>query len=375
MAVRRQEHRETGPGPERRYDPEHAPGRTAVVGLLAVIVVILSAWALKGSAVVTMPLAFAFFTAILVHPIECALAARLPDRLQWLGVASAMLAVVGALALAVALLSFTLAPVLARAPQYADDLYRRWEAVRSWAGAHGLALPPDFSPQDVLGGNAVQPLLSGLTSAWEILAFLVLVFFFTLLMLIEASAWRRKTALALRGRQTAAVLETVHAVAYKMRRFLLIRTVLGAVSGAAVTAWLWLMGVDFAPFWGVLFFLLNYLPNIGSIIAGIPPTLLAFVQFGPGWALLVAGGLLAMEQVTGNFLDPRLQGRTLNVSSLVVLLSVILWGWIWGVPGALIAVPLTVTIILVCAKVALLRPIAVLLSGGEDLRGIDQPRA
>jgi AI-2 transport protein TqsA len=170
------------------------------------------------------------------------------------------------------------------------------------------------------------------------------------------------------------VLETVHAVAHKVRRFLLIRTVLGVISGAAVTAWLWFMGVDFAPFWGVLFFLLNYVPNIGSIIAGIPPTLLAFVQFGPGWALLVAGGLLAMEQVTGNFLDPHLQGRTLNVSSLVVLLSVILWGWIWGVPGALIAVPLTVTIILVCAKVPMLRPIAVLLSGGENIREADHLR-
>ena len=105
-----------------------------------------------------------------------------------------------------------------------------------------------------------------------------------------------------------------------------------------------------------------------TIIAGIPPILLAFVQFGPGKALLVAGGLLAMEQVIGNFVDPRLQGRTLNVSSLVVLLSVILWGWIWGVPGALIAVPLTVTIILACSKVAMLRPIAVQLSGGEDNR-------
>lgn len=374
MAVRKQQDSEAGPGPDRRPELEQTPSHKAVVGLLAVIVVILSAWALKGSAVVTMPLAFAFFVAILVHPIEHSLAAHLPDKLEWLGVACAMLAVVGALALAVALLSFTLAPVLERAPQYADDLYRQWEALRSWASSQGLALPRDFSPQDMLGSSVVQPLVSGLTSAWEILAFLLLVFFFTLLMLIEASAWRRKTAVALRGRQTAAVLETVQAVAHKVRRFLLIRTVLGVISGVAVTAWLWFMGVDFAPFWGVLFFLLNYLPNIGSIIAGIPPTLLAFVQFGPGWALLVAGGLLAMEQVTGNFLDPRLQGRTLNVSSLVVLLSVILWGWIWGVPGALIAVPLTVTIILVCAKVAILRPVAVLLSGGEHIHGPDELR-
>ena len=91
--------------------------------------------------------------------------------------------------------------------------------------------------------------------------------------------------------------------------------------------------------------------------------MLAFVQLGVGWGLLAAGGLIVMEQVLGDFVDPRLQGRTLNVSSLVVLLSVIFWGWIWGVPGALIAVPLTVTLILVCANTDALRPIAVLLSG------------
>jgi AI-2 transport protein TqsA len=374
MARPAQNYRTAEPHPSRSEDLDANAARKAMVGLLAVVAVILTAWALKGSAVVTMPLAFAFFVAILVHPIERSLAAHLPGKLEWLGVACAMLAMVGALALAVALTSFALAPVLERAPQYADDLHRQWENLRSWASGHGLVLPRSFRLQDMLGSNGVASLVSGLTSAWEILAFLLLVFFFTLLMLIEASAWRRKTAVALRGRQTAAVLETVHAVAHKVRRFLLIRTVLGVISGAAVTAWLWFMGVDFAPFWGVLFFLLNYVPNIGSIIAGIPPTLLAFVQFGPGWALLVAGGLLAMEQVTGNFLDPHLQGRTLNVSSLVVLLSVILWGWIWGVPGALIAVPLTVTIILVCAKVPMLRPIAVLLSGGENIREADHLR-
>ena len=113
----------------------------------------------------------------------------------------------------------------------------------------------------------------------------------------------------------------------------------------------------------MLFFLLNYLPNIGSIIAGIPPTVLAFVQLGFGWGLLAAGGLIVLEQIMGNFLDPRLQGRYLE-RLLVVLLSVLLWGWIWGVPGALIAVPLTVTLILVCANTDALRPIAVLLAAG-----------
>ena len=365
------------PEPKHRLDPDTDRGagstRTTskvMVGLLSVIAVILTAWALKASAVVTMPLTFAFFVAILVHPIERALAVRLPRWLQWLGVICAMLTVLGTLVLALALVALALEPVVARAPQYADQLQTHWESLGSWIRDLGLALPPASDLRSRLASGGMQSLLFGLSSAGEVLAFLALVFFFTLLMLIEASSWRRKTQVALQRRQTAAVLGTIPAVAQKVRRFMLIRTVVGMVSALLAAAWLWLLGVDFAPFWGVLFFLLNYVPNIGSIIAGIPPTALAFVQFGFGWGLLAAGGLMLLDQIMGNFLDPRLQGRTLNVSSLVILLAVIFWGWIWGVAGALIAVPLTVTLIVVCANTAALRPIAVLLSGEEE---IDEP--
>ena len=147
------------------------------------------------------------------------------------------------------------------------------------------------------------------------------------------------------------------------------RIVVSLLNGVVSGLWLWLMGVDFALFWGVLIFLLNYVPNIGSVIAAIPPTLLAFVQLGFPWAAFVVAGLTVIDQVIGNYLDPRLMGRTLNVSSLIVLLSVIFWSWIWGIVGALLAVPLTVTIILTCAHVPALQPIAVLLGGDvEDRR-------
>jgi AI-2 transport protein TqsA len=374
MALPEPQHQPRGPELGRASDSAR-PTSKVVVGLLSVIAVILTAGALKASAVVTMPLAFAFFVAILVHPIERALAARLPARLEWLGVICAMLAVVGTLVIALALVAVALEPVVARAPQYADQLLSEWESLRSWATNQGLAIPQGSEIWGTLARNGVQRLLSGLSSAGGVLAFLALVFFFTLLMLIEASSWRRKTEVALRRSQTTAVLGAIPAVAQKVRRFMLIRTVVGIVSGLLATVWLWLLGVDFAVFWGVLFFLLNYLPNIGSIIAGIPPTVLAFVQLGFGWGLLAGGGLIVLEQVMGNFLDPRLQGRTLNVSSLVVLLSVIFWGWIWGVPGALIAVPLTVTLILVCANTDALRPVAVLLSEEPDVDEGDQRRA
>jgi AI-2E family transporter len=132
------------PEPQHRLDAEAdrsaesaRPTSRVVVGLLSVIAVILTAWALKVSAVVTMPLAFAFFVAILVHPLERTLAARLPRRLEWLGVICAMLAVVGTLLLALALVAVALEPVVARAPQYADQLQAQWENLISWARSQG----------------------------------------------------------------------------------------------------------------------------------------------------------------------------------------------------------------------------------------------
>lgn len=343
-----------------------------MIGLLAVIAVILTAAALRASAVVAMPLAFAFFVAVLVHPVEEFLAARLPRGLQWLGIAVSMLLVVSALALAVALVWLTLMPVIAGAPAYLEQLQARLGDLGAWAEQHGVDVSRDVDLAGTLLTNGAQSLVWGLASVGELLAFLILVFFFTLLMLIEASAWRRKTEAALRRRHTRAVLETIAAVAHKVRRFVLNRTVISLIAAVTEGSWLWLMGVDFAPFWAVLIFFLNYLPNVGSIIAVTLASLLAFVQFGAGWGLLIAAGLTAIDQVLGNFLDPRLQGRTLNVSSLVVLLSVIFWGWIWGVVGALLAVPLTLTIILICAQVQTLEPVAVLLSGGTDQEDADE---
>jgi AI-2 transport protein TqsA len=275
---------------------------------------------------------------------------------------------VAVLAFAVMLIWLTLIPVIAGAPAYLEQLQGRLADLVAWAERRGVDLPRDSDLAGTLLSNGAQSLLWGLASAGQLLAFLVLVFFFTMLMLIEASAWRRKAEAALHWRHTRVALETIAAVAQKVRRFMLNRTLISAIAAVTEGGWLWLMGVDFAPFWAVLIFFLNYLPNLGSIIAVTLASLLAFAQFGVTWGIVVAAGLTAIDQVLGNFLDPKLQGRTLGVSSLVVLLSVIFWGWIWGVVGALLAVPLTLTIILICAHVPTLEPVAVLLSGGTDDR-------
>ena len=135
--------------------------------------------------------------------------------------------------------------------------------------------------------------------------------------------------------------------------------------------WLLVLGVDFAFLWGVLTLLLNYVPNVGPLVAGVLPAPLALIQHGWLWALLVVAGLAVTEQVIGNYVDPKLQGKSLDISPLVVLLSVIFWGRVWGVAGAVLAVPLTATVVIACAHIPALRPVALLLSRSADERTLE----
>jgi len=111
-----------------------------------------------------------------------------------------------------------------------------------------------------------------------------------------------------------------------------------------VTLMLMYIGVSYPFLWGVLAFLLNYIPNIGSIIAAIPPTLLALIQFGTPEAISVAVGFLFINLIAGNVIEPKFMGKGLGLSTLVVFLSLLFWGWIFGPVGMLLSVPLTITV-------------------------------
>jgi predicted PurR-regulated permease PerM len=123
-----------------------------------------------------------------------------------------------------------------------------------------------------------------------------------------------------------------------------IKTWTSMLTGVLVSLWLWLLGVDHAQLWGVMAFLLNYVPNIGSFIAAVPAVLLALVQLGPGSALLAALGYLVVNIIIGNVIEPRFMGKGLGLSTLVVFLSLVFWGWVLGPVGMLLSVPLTITV-------------------------------
>ena len=130
------------------------------------------------------------------------------------------------------------------------------------------------------------------------------------------------------------------------------------------------IGLDFYVLWGVIAFLLNYIPSIGSIVAAVPAVALALVQLGPGWAVFVAASYLAVNLTIGNFIEPRILGRRLGLSPLVVILSLFFWGWVWGPAGMLLGVPMTVVVKLLLELSPDTRWLGVLLGPVRDAEDV-----
>jgi predicted PurR-regulated permease PerM len=158
-------------------------------------------------------------------------------------------------------------------------------------------------------------------------------------MLFEAASFPTKVRTAVGpGRFDA---ENMRHAVIQVQRYLGLKTVTSLTTGLLVGLWTAILGLDFAVVWGLLAFLLNYIPSIGSIVAAIPAVLLGLIQGGLGYALLIAIGYVVVNVGIGNFVEPWLMGRTLGLSTLVVFLSLVFWGWMWGGVGMLLSVPLT----------------------------------
>lgn len=153
-----------------------------------------------------------------------------------------------------------------------------------------------------------------------------------------------------------------------VNRYMALKTALSLLTGLLIMAWLWILGVDYAVLWGLVAFLLNFVPTLGSIIAAIPAVLLALIQLGTGEALLTAMGYLVVNIVVGNVLEPRFMGRGLDLSALVVFLSLVFWGWVLGPVGMLLSVPLTMTLKIAFESFDETRWMAVVLGSGVGIQ-------
>lgn len=233
----------------------------------------------------------------------------------------------------------------------------------SFLSDYGFELALEQRVQDLLDPGQVMSLAAGLFAGLGgLLANSFLIFIMVIFLLLEVSTFPTKLQAAFKDRgKTVGRFKQLGA---SVNHYLVIKTWISLVTGVVAGVLCWAVGVDFALLWGLLAFLLNYVPNIGSIIAALPPVLLALVQLGIGPAIAVLVGFVLINNILDNFVEPRFMGEGLGLSAFAVLLSLVFWGWVLGPVGMLLSIPLTMAVKIAMEEQPSTRWLALMLGSG-----------
>ena len=304
----------------------------------------------------------AFLALITVRPMLWMQRNRVPSILAALIIVSVimlLLAIVGAV------VGTSIAEFTAALPSYQERLDVIVQGfvnlvAKAFSGKEALESVSDM----IDPGWAMGLAATLLNSLKDVLTNTFLIIFTMIFILLEASTVETKVAAAF-GRSTQS-LKRPRVFLANLGRYLGIKTVVSMATGLTAGALTWAIGLDFPLLWGMLAFLLNYVPNIGSIIAAVPAVLLALVQLGPGAASTTAIGFVGINIVFGNVIEPRLMGYGVGLSPLVVFIGLVFWGWVFGPVGMLLSVPLTMTLKLALESDKRTRWIAILIGSERD---------
>lgn len=325
--------------------------------IAAAFVIIVAALKLAQSLISPLLLA-AFLAIICAPPLYWLQAKGVPKGLAVVLVISGFVALwIGA----VVLCGTSLLQLKGRIPAYQQRLNEQTDDLVKKMEEHGLNAPDElladnFNPAKIAGlaTSVVGQVGSLVTSAALILLTAIFILF-------EASTFPGKLRASLKNPEES--LSQFEEIAKNVRRYLAIKTWISLGTGVAMTVYLTIIGVDFPILWGLLSFLLNYIPNIGSLIAAVPAVVIALVQPDGGveMAILATVGFVVVNQVMGNVVEPRVMGRGLGLSPLVVFISLVFWGWVLGPVGMLLSVLLTMILKIACEGFEETRWIAILL--------------
>jgi len=305
-----------------------------MLALAAFIIVIAG---MKAASPILVPFLLSLFLAVIAAPPMFWLRNRgLPDWFALL-IVVAIIVVVG-MGLG-AIVSRSIGDFSRDLPHYQARLAEISMGLVSMIDRLGLDVSTN-NLQELLDPGRAMSLAAGvLAGLGAVLTNAFLILLTVTFMLLEAGGFATKLHTAFPGPQGA--LNTFEEVTASINRYVGLKSLISLVTAILIIIWLSILGVDYPLLWGLLAFFFNFVPNIGSIIAAIPAVLLAIVQLGPSSALLAASGYLAVNILLGSVLEPRLLGRTLGISPLIVFLSLVFWGWVLGPVGMLLSVPLT----------------------------------
>jgi len=328
-----------------------------LVGVMGLISLVFVIHLLKDFAVVLKPLCVAVFLAYLVIPAHLWLVRRGINRPL---AAIALISIVIGLFIGLGLLLYAnTETLLQKWPSYE----KKWQNLTSDVLDN---LPKTF--RDSLNfhltdtQNISLELRSFLGSFVSFFTALAVVIVYLIFLLAERSTVPHRLVKAFGEERAAEISKVMATISHAITQYIALKAFVSFLGGVGTTIILSIFGVDFALTWGTLAFVLNFIPYLGSIVATILPTLLALVQLDSMWSPLVIFVLLiVMQQLLGTFIEPRMQGTTLGVSPLLIILSLAFWGVVWGVVGMLLAVPLLMVVKIVLENIPATRPVADLM--------------
>lgn len=323
--------------------------------LLTIIAAILLIGALRTGFAVIMPIAFAAIIVAALWPLKRGLARYMPSWLAYTLTLLSLLAILGAFAAAVYL---SIGQVIGAMASQWPILEAGYGRLAHWAAEHGVPIAGTIDRQRIMA--VLQMLVGGVYGFVTYVGFIGII---VMLGLPEVPRLRRRLHEMFEGGARRDMLDVGENISAQVRRYLGTTLATSILTGVASALWSWMTGLELVLVWGILNFLLNFVPVIGNIVGIVPPVLFAFVQFG-GWQMpaLVFAGFVALQLTISNVVYPLLQGKQLSLSRLAIIVAMTFWSWMWGIAGALIAVPLTAAIVIVCGQFDRSRWIARLLS-------------
>lgn len=331
----------------------------ARVLLLAASFVVVVA-GLRAASGLILPFLSALFLAMISLPLLNWLRSKhIPTPIA---VAVTLIGSLAVLAGIVVVIGGSLRRFTAQLPKYKATLQVVYTDFLTWVESYGFWVEDQFTTELINPAAALDAAQTALSAVVGILSNFLLVLLTITLILFEAAGFPDKLQ---RAFGSAANSERYEKIREEVQNYLGIKTLVSLATGSLVAGSLAALGIDFPLLWGIFAFLLNYIPTLGSIIAAVPPVLLALVEFGPGRAVLVAVFFLTVNVIMGYFVEPYCMGRRLGISTLVVFMSLVFWGWIWGPLGMLLSVPLTMIVKIMLENTKDLRWVAILLGPSE----------
>jgi predicted PurR-regulated permease PerM len=343
---------------------------TAFQGIVASAALVIVVAGLKAASDILLPILFSAFLAILGVPIVRLLHERLRVP-TLLAIPIVVLFFTLALLGITAVVAETVRGFTADIGQYERQLNDLMATSVRVASDLGVVLDVQLAQNILSPGLVVDVLSQTLNALVAVLSRLFIVLITMTFILLEATEleMKFKAAFGTEARPAGPFTDATKQV----QRYLLIKSAASALTGVLITAGCTVIGLDFPVMWGLIAFLFNYVPSIGSIFAAIPAILLALVQLSPAWAIVVMVLYLAVNIAIGNFAEPRFMGRSLGLSPLVVFLSLLFWGWVWGPVGMLFCVPMTVIAKLFLESQPDTRWIAVFLGSPREILDRTRP--